>query len=544
MRGVIFALAIVVIMVLGSFGAVGTNLSTEKETIEASSNEEDCGCDGTEYTENDVGDSSLSKMLSNEELAALQIQGEEEGWTFTVGENSATARSIDRLCGEIIPENWWVDAKFNPCEPTGRLPDTFDWRALDGCTPIKDQGGCGSCWAFATVGILECNIKIRDGIEEDLSEQWLVSCNQDGWGCNGGWRANEYHLPSNDPGAKTDPCGDSGAVFESVFPYVAYNAPCNCPYSHDYFINDWAYIGNDHSIPPVDSIKQAIMTYGPVYVSVSVNSAFQGYAGGVFNQHTNYPTNHGIILVGWDDNQGTDGVWFLRNSWGDDWGEDGYMRIEYGCSSVGYAACYVDYEASDLDEMICYGQDYTDIAGDVRNYGDHAIRMGLDYFGPDATAWYEFHLDDNEVEDGLQVGIEFCDWGWFGNGPNLYIFNFNSGAWDMLGQNMGSQDNIEWHWRVTANSNNYVDADGLVWIKVYADALDDTILDEVGIKYKLIPKIPDLECGGSLTWTWTNVEPGSTVTESFTVKNVGDSGSELDWEISNYPSWGTLTLDP
>jgi len=545
MRGTLVALAIVVIMILGSFGAVGTHLSVENEIIETTwndvdfSEENDCGCDNVETVDEER---TYLPGLSSEDIAALQEQGEAEGWTFTVGENDVTARSLDRLCGLIVPDDWWIGASFDPCLPTSFLPDTFDWRNKDGedyTTPVKNQGSCGSCWAFSTVGPLECNIKYKDGDTVDLSEQWLVSCNSDGWDCDGGFFAHSYHE------WKTDPCGDTGAVFESDFPYVASNVPCNCPYPHPYLIEDWSYIGGSGSIPPVDSIKQAIMTYGPVSVAVTADSSFHAYSGGIFNQHNGGVTNHAVVLVGWDDNQGSDGVWFLRNSWGTGWGENGgYMRIEYGCSSVGYAACYVDYPSSDLDEMICYGQDYTDIAGDVRHYGDHAIRMGLDYLGPDATAWYEFHLDDNEVEDGLRVGIEFCDWGWFGNGPNLYIFDFNSGTWDMLGQNMGSQDNIEWHWRVTADSNNYVDTDGLIWIKVYADALDDTILDEIGIKYKLIPKIPDLELDGELSWTWNNVEPGSTITKSFKVKNVGDSNSELGWEISNYPSWGTWTFDP
>jgi hypothetical protein len=79
-------------------------------------------------------------------------------------------------------------------------------------------------------------------------------------------------------------------------------------------------------------------------VCVYVNSAFQGYTGGIFNACQDHEINHAVDLVGWDNNQGTDGVWFLRNSWGDDWGEDGYMRIAYDCSRIGYNGLYVDYE--------------------------------------------------------------------------------------------------------------------------------------------------------------------------------------------------------
>jgi C1A family cysteine protease len=277
-------------------------------------------------------------QLTPEDIAVLQEQGEKEGWTFTVLENPATKYSLDELCGLKVPANWQAMAPFDPCTPKGALPVTFDWRDSSGCTPVKDQDGCGSCWAFGTVGPLECNIKIKDGQTVDLSEQWLVSCNSDGWDCGGGWFAHNYHE------WKTDPCDSTGAVFEADFPYVAWDAPCNCPYPHPYRIESWAYVGNDYSVPSVAAMKQAILDYGPISVAVYANSAMQAYGGGVFNGCGGGQVNHAIVLVGWDDNQGTEGVWFMRNSWGQGWGEDGgYMRIPYDCSSIGYAACYINY---------------------------------------------------------------------------------------------------------------------------------------------------------------------------------------------------------
>jgi len=280
---------------------------------------------------------SSAEGLSGADIVALQEQGEIKGWTFTVGENPATGYSLDELCGLKVPENWWVDAKFDPCEPTKSLPEAFSWCDSGGCTPVKNQGACGSCWAFGTVGPLECNIKLKDGVIVDLSEQWLVSCNSDGYGCWGGWWAHDYHQ------WKTDACGGTGAVPENYFPYVASDVPCNCPYPHDYLIDDWAFVGNAYSIPPVSSMKQAILDYGPISVAVYANSAMQAYTGGIFNGCGIEEVNHAVVLVGWDDNQGTNGVWIMRNSWGTGWGEGGYMRIPYDCSSIGYAACYVDY---------------------------------------------------------------------------------------------------------------------------------------------------------------------------------------------------------
>jgi hypothetical protein len=279
----------------------------------------------------------FAQGLSSADISALKKQGEMEGWTFTVGENSATNRSLEELCGLVEPEGWWINARFDPCIPGRNLPDAFNWCDSGGCTPVKNQGSCGSCWAFGTVGPLECNIKIRDGVTVDLAEQWLVSCNSDGWSCGGGWWAHDYHE------WKTDYCGGTGAVLEADFPYVASDVPCNCPYPHEYLIDDWAFIGSEYGIPPVDNIKQAIMDHGPVSVAVYANSAMQAYTGGIFNGCGSGSINHAVVLVGWDDNQGTNGVWIMRNSWGSGWGEGGYMRIPYDCSSIGYAACYVDY---------------------------------------------------------------------------------------------------------------------------------------------------------------------------------------------------------
>jgi len=277
-------------------------------------------------------------QLSKEDITALRQQGEAEGWTFDVGANDATQYSLEDLCGFRVPDNWQDSARFVDLTPTADLPERFDWRDVDGCTIVKNQGGCGSCWAFATVGPLECAIKIKDGIEVDLSEQWLVNCNSNGWGCDGGFIAHDYHE------WKTDPCGGTGAVMEHDCPYVAQDRLCDCPYDHWYTIESWAYVGSPYSIPQVAQIKQAIITYGPVSVGVFANNAMQAYNGGVFNGCESGATNHAVVLVGWDDNQGTDGVWFMRNSWGTGWGEDGgYMRMPYGCSRIGEGASFVDY---------------------------------------------------------------------------------------------------------------------------------------------------------------------------------------------------------
>jgi inhibitor of cysteine peptidase len=233
------------------------------------------------------------------------------------------------------------------------LPPAFDWCERGGCTPVRDQGQCGSCWAFATVAPLELNVLIQGGTGEDLSEQYLVSCNTDGWGCNGGGFAHDYHAWKVPPGEE-----GAGALSEPAFPYVASDVPCAPPHAHLYQIESWQFVASEWSVPPVVDIKRAIYEHGPVAAAVCVNSAFQSYSGGVFEGPGCTVVNHAVALVGWDDSQGENGAWLLRNSWGPDWGEEGFMRIAYGVSNVGFGANYVQYAPSP-----CYSV-ATDVAPD------------------------------------------------------------------------------------------------------------------------------------------------------------------------------------
>ncbi|MGV8026765.1 MAG: C1 family peptidase [Anaerolineaceae bacterium] len=216
------------------------------------------------------------------------------------------------------------------------LPSSFDWRDHAGVTPIRNQQSCGSCWAFAAVGAMESAIAIRTGQYVDLSEQFLVSCNYDGWNCeSGGGTAHKYHY---------DTLGKNqiqvGAVLEADKPYTNSDSTCTVAYNHPYILSNWNYV----SSATVENIKSAIYTYGPVKVSICAGPAFQDYRGGIFStneaSYCTYGTNHAVNLVGWDDANGT---WILRNSWGTWWGESGYMNIRYGISNVGSMTSWVSY---------------------------------------------------------------------------------------------------------------------------------------------------------------------------------------------------------
>lgn len=252
-----------------------------------------------------------------------------EGHEFTVGVNPAMQYTIEQLCGlntnlPLPRMHEALDNISNIARPAA-LPAAYTGYA----SPIKNQGSCGSCWAFAAVGLLECMILKNDGVTVDLSEQHMVSCNTYGWGCNGGYWPNDMLI-------------NPGSPYESCFPYTATDAPCvdTCPYP--YQIQSWGFVTEDWVVPPTEDIKQAIYTYGAVQVGVYVDRWFQAYTGGVLTKckkNANY-TNHAVILCGWDDAKG---AWLMKNSWGTGWGENGFMWIQYGCDRVGEGANYFVY---------------------------------------------------------------------------------------------------------------------------------------------------------------------------------------------------------
>lgn len=273
---------------------------------------------------------SISKKARIQaELAEMNREIETSGYTFTVGPNSALQYDLKDLCSlnTTFPLSTvhMTGPSHYELSSVNALPSSF----IGFSTAIRDQGSCGSCWAFGAIGLMEAMILKKTGVEVNLSEQYMLSCNPWDWGCGGGFWPN-------------DMLADTGAALESCSPYVATEIPCPAQCATPYKIQSWGFVTEDNVVPPASAIKQAIYTYGAVQAGVFADRWFQYYTSGVFNRCKKNAswTNHAIILCGWDDAKG---AWLLKNSWGTGWGENGYMWIKYDCSRVGDGANFMIY---------------------------------------------------------------------------------------------------------------------------------------------------------------------------------------------------------
>jgi len=297
-----------------------------------------CATQGLGIETKTNGKSSLSR-----EYATCTLAGEEVG-------------SVDDLMGlsekatrGSIPLGGGSEPASNEAPITGDLPSSFDWRSSGGqnwMTSVKDQGGCGSCWAFSAVGAVEGTYNIDSGnpnLDLDLSEQYLVSdCYTMGsyGNCCGGSHVDALEFVR-----------DSGIPDEACMSYVD-RTTCTCPsgcgsnctYRSGGACSDATcsnrcadWQARAVTIVAVTSVSQAqikqyLVNEGPLSVALGVGSSYGGYFdAGVYRCTNDSGANHAVILVGYDD---AGGYWIIKNSWGSTWNGDGYFKVGYGECAV------------------------------------------------------------------------------------------------------------------------------------------------------------------------------------------------------------------
>lgn len=276
---------------------------------------------------------SISQMREAD-IVAIQEAIKARGLSWVAEANDITRMTdVEReaLLGALPPPS---DAPQSPrpgIEQKLNLPSYFNWGNKDGhnwLTSVKNQANCGSCWAFSTSGAFEAKQKIRSNdfsISPNVSEQSMISC----WKGDCGDAVIDWAL---------DQFQNAGAPDESCFPYVSGVAGIVPPCSNR--CSDWALrtyyvdVHGRYDYPSVNTMKNEIMTYGPITVGMLVYTDFFPYSGGVYEHLSGgYEGGHAVVLYGWDD---ASNCWLAKNSWGTSWGEGGpdgsrgWFRIKMG----------------------------------------------------------------------------------------------------------------------------------------------------------------------------------------------------------------------
>jgi cathepsin L len=274
--------------------------------------------DAEEHVRRAIWESNLQKVQDHNLQADLGVH------SYWLGMNKYADMTISEFVKVMNGYNVTMrgERKQNRPEftynPKLQVPDTVDWRTQGYVTPVKDQGQCGSCWAFSSTGSLEGQHFAKTKSLVSLSEQNLVDCSrkQGNMGCNGGLMDYAFEYIKVNNGIDTEPS----------YPYQASDHPCRFK-AADVGATDTGFV--DITSKDENALQQAVATVGPISVAIDASHAsFQLYKRGVYHEARCSQTqlDHGVLAVGYGVEGSTD-YWLVKNSWGKSWGEEGYIMM-------------------------------------------------------------------------------------------------------------------------------------------------------------------------------------------------------------------------
>jgi len=257
-----------------------------------------------------------------------------KGLNYTLGMTPFTDLESDEFVqhymGYKAPEALYGDAPYmGEHHWTGEtLPSSVDWTSKGAVTSVKDQGQCGSCWAFSTTGAIESAVQIASGKLVSLSEQELVDCPVTPllMGCNGGSMGNGFGYAKK-----------RGLCTEASYPYKAKGGSCkksSCTVGlAENTVTGYKNLAViPRIVPASENTMMSAVAQQPVSVAIEADkSVFQHYKSGVLSGACGTNLDHGVLVVGYG--TASEGpYWKVKNSWAATWGEDGYVRLKRGAS--------------------------------------------------------------------------------------------------------------------------------------------------------------------------------------------------------------------